>query len=136
MPYRDDSGDWLYFAESDLKTARVMFGEGVYHMSCFHAQQTIEKCLKALLRHHQKIVPKTHSLSKLAHDVALLGVKDFVDEDIPFIDQFYSPTRYPDTLPGSLPEGLPTKDDAGKAVDIAERIFAATTKLISSPAQS
>lgn len=132
MPYRDDSSDWLYFAQSDLETARVMLGEGVYHMTCFHAQQTIEKCLKAVLRYHQKIVQKTHSLVKLAHDVALLGVKDFIDEDIPFVDQFYSPTRYPDTLPGSLPEGLPIKDDAQKAMRIAENIFASTTKLISS----
>jgi len=34
---------------------------------------------------------------------------------------FYFPTRYPDTLPGSLPEGLPQKDDAAKALEIAER---------------
>lgn len=132
MPYRDDSSDWLYFAESDLATARVMLGEGVYHMTCFHAQQTIEKCLKAILRHHQKIVQKTHSLVKLAHDVALLGISNFVDEDIPFVDQFYSPTRYPDTLPGSLPEGLPTKEDAEKALLVAEGVFIYTAKLISS----
>lgn len=131
MPYRDDSSDWLYFAESDLKTARVMLGEGVYHMTCFHAQQTVEKCLKAILRHYQKIIPKTHSLAKLAHEVTLLGVKDFVDDDIPFVDQFYSPTRYPDTLPGSLPEGLPTKDDAEKALRTSETVFVNTTKLIS-----
>lgn len=128
MPYRDDSADWLYFAESDLKTARVMLGEGVYHMTCFHAQQTIEKCLKAILRHHQRIVPKTHSLAKLVHEVTLLGVKGVDSEEIPFVDQFYSPTRYPDTLPGSLPEGLPAKEDAEKSLRIAEIIFSQTHK--------
>ncbi|MBI5621067.1 HEPN domain-containing protein [Candidatus Gottesmanbacteria bacterium] len=134
MPYRDDSSDWLFFAESDLRTARVMFGEGVYHMTCFHAQQAVEKCLKAVLRHHQKMVPKTHSLAKLIHEVSPLGAPDIANDDVLFVDQFYSPTRYPDTLPGSLPDGLPTKEDAAKAVDIAERIVAATKKLISSNA--
>lgn len=132
MAYKDNTGDWMFFAQSDLKTARVMLDEGVYHMSCFHAQQTIEKCLKAILRHHQKPIVKTHSLAKLTHDVMLLGIKDFIDEDIPFVDQFYSPTRYPDTLPGSLPEGLPMKDDAQQAVRIAENVFESTSKLISS----
>lgn len=132
MPYRDDSSDWLYFAESDLKTARVMLGEGVYHMTCFHAQQTIEKCLKAILRNHQKITPKTHSLAKLAHEVHVLEIQNIVDDDVLFVDQFYSSTRYPDTLPGSLPDGLPIKDDAEKALRIAEKVFASTTKLISS----
>ncbi len=130
MQYRDDSGDWLYFAQSDLKTARVMLNEGIYHMTCFHAQQAIEKCLKAILRRHQKSVPKTHSLAKLSHEVRTLEGEDSVSDDILFVDQFYSPTRYPDTLPGSLPEGLPTKDDAKKALHVAEEVCLKTSKII------
>lgn len=132
MTYKDNTSDWIFFAESDLKTATVMLREEVHHMACFHAQQTVEKCLKALLRHHQKMIPKTHSLAKLFHDVRTLGVKDVVEDDVLFVDQFYSPTRYPDTLPGSLPEGLPTQADAEKAVRIAEEVFASVTKRTSS----
>jgi hypothetical protein len=35
------------------------------------------------------------------------------------IDIYYIPTRYPDALPGSLPEGLPGKGDAEGAISVA-----------------
>ena len=48
------------------------------------------------------------------------NIKNFSDLDIliikdtksKFFDRFYIPTRYPDEIPGSLPEGLPNKKDA------------------------
>ncbi len=121
--YKDNSADWIFLAESDLKAARVVLREEIYHTACFHAQQAIEKSLKAILRHRQKNVPKTHSLAKLAHDVEKSGNIGLNEDDLMFVDQFYIPTRYPDALPGSLPEGLPLKDDAEKATHIAEEIF-------------
>jgi HEPN domain-containing protein len=107
--YKDNSRDWLYFAESDLKTARVvMEEEKIYHMVCFHAQQTVEKSLKAVLRRFDVRVPKTHSLSKLALEIGKLGGGPKIDMgEMAFMDQFYVPSRYPDAFPGSLPEGLP-----------------------------
>ena len=42
---------WLRKADSDLATAsRVVAGEGPYDTACYHAQQAIEKSLKALHR--------------------------------------------------------------------------------------
>lgn len=107
-------------AESDLRAAEVMLREEIFHMACFHAQQAVEKALKAVLRRHDQIVPKTHSLAKLLYDVHELGLS-LSDDDILFLDQFYTPTRYPDTLPGGLPEGLPTASDATSAVTAAAR---------------
>lgn len=48
--------------------------------------------------------------------------KEFINE-IKLLDAFYIPTRYPDGIPGSLPEGLPDKKDAESSLSIAERIF-------------
>lgn len=31
------------------------------------------------------------------------------------LDRFYIPSRYPDALPGTLPDGLPSRDDAKEA---------------------
>ena len=42
----------------------------------------------------------------------------------PSLNQFYIPTRYPDALPGSLPEGLPNKEDTEKALQYASEIVA------------
>lgn len=125
MPYKDNSSDWLFFADSDIKTAEAVLEDGLYHMVCFHSHQAIEKSLKALMRRHDLTIPRTHSLMKLAND---LRRKDLLppnldEEDLIFVDQFYSPTRYPDTLPAALPQGLPDKPDAERSLQIARGIF-------------
>lgn len=38
-------------------------------------------------------------------------------------NRFYIPTRYPDALPGSLEDGLPEKEDAQEAFDLAKRVL-------------
>ena len=45
------------------------------------------------------------------------------------LDRFYIPTRYPDALPGSLPEGLPGLDDATQALHIARQVLNTVTRL-------
>jgi HEPN domain-containing protein len=37
------------------------------------------------------------------------------------LDRFYIPTRYPDALPGTLPEGFPGRRDAQEALDVAKQ---------------
>ena len=43
---------WLIKADNDLVTARTMLGVDppVTDTACFHAQQCVEKCLKAFLQ--------------------------------------------------------------------------------------
>jgi len=51
---------WLRKADSDLATARlVLSGPGPYDTACFHAQQAIEKSLKAVLAYHLKPIART-----------------------------------------------------------------------------
>ncbi len=58
---------WLLKADSDLKTGLlVVHGEGPFDTACFHAQQAVEKYLKALLALAGMVVPKTHDLLLLA----------------------------------------------------------------------
>ncbi len=45
-------------------------------------------------------------------------------------DWFYIPTRYPDALPGVLPEGMPGSVDAQEAVALARQVFAAVSQSI------
>ncbi len=63
---RDLALGWLAKAESDLATADlVLQGEGPYDTACFHAQQAVEKSLKALLALHAQPIPRTHDLDEL-----------------------------------------------------------------------
>ncbi|WP_281054525.1 HEPN domain-containing protein [Thermoanaerobacter italicus] len=42
--------------------------------------------------------------------------------DAKIIDMFYIPSRYPNAPLGSLPDGMPSKNDAQKAFEIAQKI--------------
>ncbi|MFI5400138.1 MAG: HEPN domain-containing protein [SAR324 cluster bacterium] len=55
-------------AESDLANATLVISvalEGQFDTVCFHAQQCVEKYIKALIVVQGAIVPKTHNLRKL-----------------------------------------------------------------------
>lgn len=113
---------WLDFAEEDLRTAELALKEGIWNQACFHAQQCAEKALKALLASRGLAPPRTHKIADL---ISLLGAEaspDFAN-DLYYLDAFYIPTRYPDALPGSLPDGLPLERDAREALALARRLF-------------
>jgi len=131
MPYKDKSADWLFFADADLKTAKAAFKEKIYHNACFHCHQVLEKSFKAILVRHDQSVPKTHSLSTLFTASAKKeNLSEMTEAEVLFMDRFYFPTRYPDTLPGNLPEGLPQKDDAAKAFAVAEKTLTLIKNLL------
>lgn len=59
--------EWLEKADADARTMHlVMKGEDpLTGIACFHAQQCAEKCLKAFLTAHERVVEKTHDLTDL-----------------------------------------------------------------------
>ena len=58
---------WLTKARSDLVTITlVLEGPGPFDTACFHAQQAIEKTLKAFLAFHGRPIPRTHELGKFS----------------------------------------------------------------------
>ncbi len=61
----DNARRWFGFAQEDLRVAEVIFAEGLYNQVCFHAQQCVEKTLKALLSQRGKVPPRTHSITDL-----------------------------------------------------------------------
>jgi HEPN domain-containing protein len=101
---------WLEFAETDLKAARALLKEGsLSAVACFHAQQSVEKCLKTLIEYKGLNPPKSHDL------IMLYGyVDDMIkleEDTLAKLNQIYIDARYPASL-GSLPEGLPDAEDA------------------------
>lgn len=58
---------WLVKAGNDLRTAEVMVAQEppVTDVSCYHAQQCVEKALKAILTNANRHIEKTHSLRRL-----------------------------------------------------------------------
>jgi HEPN domain-containing protein len=61
-----EPGDWLRHAWSDLELARTRRNSKILLEDlCFHAQQTAEKALKAVLVFHSVPFPKTHNIRTL-----------------------------------------------------------------------
>lgn len=113
---------WLAFAREDLRVAEVVLNEGIYNQVCFHAQQCVEKALKGALARQGHVPPRTHSITDL---LGLLPSEWLADlrADLVGLDDFYIPTRYPDALPGVLPNGLPSRVEAEEALTLARAVF-------------
>ena len=139
MPHEheEEARHWLRFAADDLKAARVVLKEGLYHVTCFHAQQSSEKALKAYLIVHRGNIPREHHLVGLLQHAIRAGLKGRgLERACKILDQYYLPTRYPDALVGSLPEGLPSRTHALEAVSLAEAVFRSLQRSVQRKLQS
>jgi HEPN domain-containing protein len=115
--------EWLKASNYDLEVIReILKNRHLTHMSAFHAQQSLEKSLKAILEFHNQKVPKIHNIKKL-----LNLTKEYIsfDTDIDTIiqiDTLYIESRYPGDM-GLLPYGQPTLNDAKEFYKFANDIF-------------
>jgi len=58
--------EWIRYAEADLELATSASPpSGFYEPLCFHAQQAVEKALKAILVKHGIEFPYTHNVQRL-----------------------------------------------------------------------
>ena len=108
---------WLKKAERDFKVARreLFLDEPFSDIVCFHAQQAVEKYLKAYLTSLDIVFEKTHNIEDLIllisqKDESILGFMDIGTELTPYAIE----TRYPEFEEPAL-------DDACDAVEIAEK---------------
>ncbi len=110
---------WLAKAEDDWRLCHrlVADSESYAEATAFHAQQAVEKYLKAFLTWHQVEFPQTHDIKRLlklasAQDPSLTeGLSDAAD-----LTAYAVEYRYPG-------EYAPvTRDDATDAVTMADRV--------------
>ena len=115
---------WLQYAKDDLRSAETLMKASIYNMVCFHAQQAVEKALKAIIAFYEEDIARTHNLIrlyKICED--LHNVELFIDDDwLIFLNDVYIDSRYPADF-GVLPDGQPDQNDATKALKYANAIF-------------
>ena len=112
--------EWLNHARSDLNMAEIAKDREdiLPEQVCFHAQQAVEKALKAVLLFQKKDFPLTHDLEELADilktsDIALPPEIDEIGSLTPYAVE----TRYPGFW------GEITDDDVDEAMFLAEKIL-------------
>jgi HEPN domain-containing protein len=114
---------WLEQAEEDLKWSNELAKSGGYHIACFLAQQVGEKALKAFLYAKGEELVIGHSVERLCTAAATFD-EEFAEEvkRWAILDGYYVTTRYPNSLPDSIPARVYTAQAATDAVSIAGEI--------------
>jgi HEPN domain-containing protein len=114
---------WLEQAAEDLKWASDLAKRGGYHIACFLAQQVGEKALKAFLYANGEELVIGHSVERLCTEAATFD-DDFAEKvkTWSILDGYYVSTRYPNSLPDSIPARVYTARAATDAVRIAAEI--------------
>lgn len=109
---------WLRFAEVDLALLQDALETGKPAGEvCFHAQQAVEKALKALVGLQRNIVPHTHDLVALHRRVAA-DMRPAVDmQQLDLLTDLEAQSRYP----GNWPE--PTVEEAKWASEVASSVL-------------
>jgi HEPN domain-containing protein len=125
---RDHSRGLLLKASSDLYSAEdILTGGRAYDMACFHAQQAVEKSLKALLASADEEYPLRHDLGELLETVKTR----FPDLNLPIeeimgLAPYAVEVRYDD-------EFFPSHEDAQKALETARIIHRTVTQQVLNP---
>jgi HEPN domain-containing protein len=115
---------WLDTAREDMQTARLLKDNGMHAAACFHCQQAAEKAVKSLW-YATDAEAWGHSILRLLTDFPLrdaLPRRDAWQECASELDQFYIPTRYPDSLPDFTPGVVYRARDSERAMRCAEII--------------
>jgi HEPN domain-containing protein len=116
---------WLQRARTDLDDAEVLAKAGSHASACFHAQQSAEKSLKAMLIGITgDPPPHTHSVSQLLGTLSQhTDVPEQLSETMA-LDSYYIPTRYPDGLPaGALAEEVYKEPQSSSAMALAQSVL-------------
>lgn len=117
-PAQEEVERWLRYAREDLDAADVILEHGsVPRVACFHAQQAVEKSLKASLIFSGIGFRKTHDLESLASTLPEGWSAGEDAASLADLTVWAVEPRYP----GDLPEA--TKEDAESAVEQARNVY-------------
>jgi HEPN domain-containing protein len=110
--------EWIQKAEGDFISALRDYRARKFpnfDAACFHAQQCIEKYLKALLQKHEIRFKKTHDLLVLKElCVNVLPDLEFHIDSLSYLSQFAVAFRYPGETAG--------REDAKRALKIMKEL--------------
>ena len=113
--------EWLKAALLDLKSIeKIIDDEFLTPIAAFHAQQAIEKSLKAIIEYEKIEISKTHNLKRLYKKIEHIIELD--KNRLDFINELYIDSRYPGDM-GLLPYGKPTLEDAKEFYEFAQSVF-------------
>jgi HEPN domain-containing protein len=113
---------WLIKAAEDLDAIRALRrNPQLTGVVAFHAQQCVEKCLKAVAEERKGTVPRVHDLRRLWEVVADQFREALSIDLLRELTDIYTDSRYPGDL-GLMPSGKPTEKDAARFEHFADHV--------------
>ena len=125
-----DAQEWLAHADGDLHYARLgqKDAEALESLIVFHAQQAIEKALKAVLVEHEVDFPRTHDLEQLVEVIEAAGIAwPAVLNKVLEFTSFATQGRYP-----GFADPI-TEADVAEAIAMAERVLVWAKQQVAGP---
>lgn len=109
---KQSTDEWLRAANDDLKAIEKLLPDSeLTNIISFHAQQAIEKTLKAVIEEYSIGFIKTHNLQTLMSKIKNKIALSYDDKVLAEIDRLYIDSRYPGDF-GLMPFGKPTIEEA------------------------
>lgn len=125
---RQEAGRWIEKADHDLIAAQhtlELQANCPFDVICFHAQQCVEKTLKALLISRSLRFPPTHDLGALFNMLPNDGRPAIELSKLRTLNRYAVEARYPGNWEPIV------RDDAAIAVQFAEEFHSLAKKMIS-----
>lgn len=111
---------WILKAENDLKIAKdeILTEDPATDAICFHAQQCVEKYLKAYLIYNDKEIIKTHDILFLIKQCSLIDneFKYLLEINADSLTSYAVEIRYPDDF------YFPDIKEAKESIEICEKV--------------
>ncbi len=121
--------EWLNASKDDLLTIEeIIDNPHLTHIVAFHAQQSVEKSIKAILEDNEIDIPKIHKLLNLYNKVSF-ALEDLDEDIMSILDGLYIESRYPGDM-GLLPHGKPGIEDAKVFYDFALSTYEKVCKML------
>jgi HEPN domain-containing protein len=125
---KEISREWLRKAQDDLDVIEeIKNKKHLTNMVAFHAQQAIEKSLKAIIDEFNLGFVKIHQIERLLEIVKEHLEAKIDNEIVQMLDSLYIESRYPVDI-GLLPDGKPSEEDANKFFEFAILIYRSVKK--------
>jgi HEPN domain-containing protein len=118
---KDITREWLKASADDLAAARHLLSmPELTNLVAFHAQQCLEKALKAILEEKNAPNIKSHDLIRLNNLIKeFLLLPDL--QTLKFLNELYVDSRYPGDM-GLLPSGKPSHNEAKVLIEYANLV--------------
>jgi len=125
---KEISREWLRKAQDDLDVIEeIKNKKHLTNMVAFHAQQAIEKSLKAIIDEFNLGFVKIHQIERLLEIVKEHLEANIDNEIVQMLDSLYIESRYPVDI-GLLPDGKPSEEDANNFFEFAILIYRSVKK--------